>query len=339
MAHGPSSAGGQAGSARPPGQPTAGRAAGLGLTLRMALAALLVAVVLAGISAAIPHVRWGSGPARGQALVLGVGLEVVLAILLLVAEWHRRRVPAVGQPAAGLRVVLRAGLIGWLIAIPVLILLNAAGKLKPRPLPTTKPFHLKLHQGTHKAGGGIHFDLAPVLYVLIALVLLAAIVACVVLIRRQSWRRLGVADLGELTDSETEEQLRQAVRSGQAALHEIDDARLAIIACYVAMEQSLARAGASRGAAETPDELLDRVAESGLVHGGEAARLTALFYEARYSTHPVPDERRDEARHALEVLAAGLGRRAEQAAAEASGAGAAHSSGATGPAGGSGEAR
>ena len=105
------------------------------------------------------------------------------------------------------------------------------------------------------------------------------------------------------------------MRSGQAALHEIDDARLAIIACYVAMEQSLAKAGAARAAAETPDELLDRAATAGLVHGAEAARLTTLFYEARYSTHPLPDERRDEARRALEVLAASLSRPPEEATA------------------------
>ena len=105
------------------------------------------------------------------------------------------------------------------------------------------------------------------------------------------------------------------MRSGQAALREIDDARLAIIACYVAMEQSLAQAGAARADAETPDELLDRAATAGLVHGGEAARLTTLFYEARYSTHPLPNARRDEARRALEVLAASLRQRPEQATA------------------------
>jgi Domain of unknown function (DUF4129) len=317
MTHGPSPAGGQVGPARSPGRTTTGQAAGSGVTLRMALAALLVAVVLAGISAAIPHVRWDSGPARHHALPVSIVLEAVLAVLLFAAERHRRRVPAVGQPAAGLRVVVRAGLIGWLIAIPVLFLLNAAHKIAPRPAPRLTPHPLKLHPAGHRLAGGIHFDLALVIYALIALALLAAIVVCVILIRRLSWRGVGAVELDELTDEEAEEQLRQAVRSGQAALHEIDDARLAIIACYVAMEQSLARAGAARGAAETPDELLARVAEAGLVHGGEAARLTELFYEARYSTHPLPAERRDEARQALEVLAAALGRRAEQAAAEA----------------------
>ena len=287
--------------------------------MRVALAGLLVAVVLAGIAAAIPRTRWNNGAAHGHGFVVGLGLEIVLAVLLTAAERHRRRVRAVGQPAAGLRVVLRAALIGGLVVIPVLFLLNQAGKLKTRPrpapaFPSGRP-RARLHRPP-PAGHGIHTDLALVLYSLIALVLLAAIVACLVLIRRRQSRGPGWEDLGDLADDETEEQLRQAVRSGQAALHEIDDARLAIIACYVAMEHSLAGAGAARAAAETPDELLERAVGAGLVRGAEAARLTTVFYEARYSTHPLPDECRDEARRALQVLAAALGQRAEQARAE-----------------------
>jgi hypothetical protein len=292
---------------------------GTGLTVRVALAGLLVAVVLAGIAAAIPFTRWDNGIAHGHGLVVGLGLEIVLAILLIAAERHRRRVPAVGQPAAGLRVLLRAGLIGGLVAIPVLMLLNQAGKLKPRPRPTLTPPPPRRptrHLSGPPLDHGVHIALTLVLYSLIALVLLAAIVACLILMRRLHRRGPRWADLGDLAEDETEEQLREAVRSGQAALHEIDDARLAIIACYVAMEHSLAGAGAARGAAETPDELLERAAGKGLVRGAEAARLTTLFYEARYSTHPVPDERRDEARRALQVLAGALSQRSDQAQAD-----------------------
>jgi Domain of unknown function (DUF4129) len=337
MAHGRSPAGGQGGPARPPGQPSAAAAASprpaaraaeaaasSGLTARVALAALLVAVVLAGIGAAIPHTDWGDGPGHHQGTAVGVGLEAVFAVLLLAAERHRRRVPAVGQPAAGLRGVLRAGLIGGLVAIPVLILINAAGKFKIRPpRPLTQPRHrIRLaHLAASKPGHG--FDLVLVLYAVIAALLLAAIVTCLILIwrRRGGFRGLAWADVGDIAEDEAQEQLREAVRSGRAALGEIDDARLAIIACYVAMEQSLAQAGAARADAETPDELLGRAATAGLVHGGEAARLTTLFYEARYSTHPLPDERRDEARRALEVLAASLRQRPEPTTAEQASAG------------------
>ena len=312
MAHGPSPAGGTGGPARPPRQPTPAAAASP-LMARVALAALLVAVVLAGTGAAIPRTSWTDGPWHAHGTPLGIGLELVLAALLFAAERQRRRLPSAGQPASGLRVVLRAVLITGLVAIPVLILVNAAGRLRPA---TRRPPILPAQHGLHrlplgKAPHGSPIDLAPVLYAVLAVALLAAIVACVILIRRRG-RAVARAHLGPAEDDESQEQLRRAVESGQAALQEIDDARLAIIACYAAMEQSLAQAGTSRGDAETPDELLDRAAAAGLVHGGEASRLTALFYEARYSTHPVPDERRHEARRALQVLAAGLSQRPEQ---------------------------
>ncbi len=38
-----------------------------------------------------------------------------------------------------------------------------------------------------------------------------------------------------------------------------------------------------------------------------AARLTALFYEARFSSHPLSRGQRDAAEQALDELAAGLG--------------------------------
>ena len=48
------------------------------------------------------------------------------------------------------------------------------------------------------------------------------------------------------------------MESGRSALRTVDDARAAIIACYVAMENSLAERGAARAVADTPDELLAR---------------------------------------------------------------------------------
>jgi hypothetical protein len=87
-------------------------------------------------------------------------------------------------------------------------------------------------------------------------------------------------------------------------MRDLDDARAAIIACYLAMEASIAEAGAARGTAETPDELLARVAH--LVSAAPAASLTALFYEARFSTHPLAAKHRDAAERALAELAASL---------------------------------
>ena len=64
--------------------------------------------------------------------------------------------------------------------------------------------------------------------------------------------------------AEDSEDLREAVESGRSALRTLDDARAAIIACYVAMENSLAERGAARGVADTPDEVLARATETGI---------------------------------------------------------------------------
>jgi len=108
------------------------------------------------------------------------------------------------------------------------------------------------------------------------------------------------------------DELREAVESGRAALAGIDDARAAIIACYVAMEQSLAERGTRRAVADTPDELLARAVAANVVRRDAAGRLTRLFYEARFSTHALTGGQRAAASAALDELAAELA--AEQAA-------------------------
>ena len=80
------------------------------------------------------------------------------------------------------------------------------------------------------------------------------------------------------------------------------------------MERRLAERGTARGAADTPDELLARAVAAGVVRGGAAGRLTALFYEARFSTHPLDAGQRDAASAALDSLAAELAAKPETAA-------------------------
>jgi hypothetical protein len=125
----------------------------------------------------------------------------------------------------------------------------------------------------------------------------------IVLRRRPGARTDAVLDPG---DDDEEEKLRAAVESGRAALRELGDARAAIIACYLAMERSLASAGAARDVAETPDELLSRAAAAGIVRGDAARRLTVLFYEARFSSHPLSSSSKTAAQQALSELAASL---------------------------------
>jgi hypothetical protein len=318
---------------RPPGQLAPGRPPRgqpphdqrphdqLTLTARLAVAAAALAVTAAGLRAALPSASWSDGPLHHDGIAVGAVLEVVFAGLLVAVEVRRRRDRGAGLPAAGLRAGLRAFLGLALVAIPVLVLINAAGQLPHRkppvqaqrglgPLPRATP-SARPHVGTVTGG---RFDYTLIWYGLLVLAILAAAAIAVILVRR----RARPGDWADLDDDEEEPEtaLRRAVQSGQAALREVDDARQAIIACYVAMEGSLGRAGTVRCAAETPDELLRRAAAAGLAGGGAGATLTALFYEARFSSHPLPASARDEARDALAALAAVLADR--EAAAEVS---------------------
>jgi len=142
--------------------------------------------------------------------------------------------------------------------------------------------------------------MAPLLYGLLIVVFVAVLALSLrwALRKRPPLPGLPPGDIGDDAAD-----LREAVTSGRAALRLLDDARAAIIACYAAMEQSLAEAGAVRSAADTPDELLARATATGIVRGDAAARLTRLFYEARFSSHPLNRSERDEAAAALEELA------------------------------------
>ncbi len=275
---------------------------------RAVLAVLLLLLTIAGIGAAGPAIGLHRPP-RPVLLTTAAALEVVLAGLLVALRWRVR--PAVGV-GARLRPLLSGTLVTGLIAVPVATLIGSIGEIR-----RLRPVHKgRLGSAGHPArshvararpsavGPAIGHD------VLIGL-LIAAVIVVVILAwrRRRAWARLPRRD--NLADEETgtpadPAAAARAVGSGRLALRELDDARAAIIACYLAMEESLAAAGAGRGVAETPDELLARAVAAGLVIAAPSASLTALFYEARFSTHPLPAQRRDAAERALADLAATL---------------------------------
>jgi len=100
--------------------------------------------------------------------------------------------------------------------------------------------------------------------------------------------------------------LAVAVAAGTAALGATSGAREAIIACYAAMEATLAAAGTPRRAADTPEELLSRAEADGIIRTPAARRLTALFREARFSPHRLADAQRRAAQAALGEIARDL---------------------------------
>ena len=269
----------------------------------------------AGLRGEVLAPRW-NGPLKSDGVPIGLALEVILGILLAItlrrdaaARHVAQRRPHTGEaadlePAAVLRFALKWLLSACLVAVAVVLIsdlhLHFFGKPAPVKLPTSpvrlpKPPTLP---PSHGSGSTVHIPLGPILYGLLVVALVAAVA---ISIWWSSRLRRPAAPL-VIVDTSAEE-LREAVESGRAALAEIDDARAAIIACYVAMERSLAERGTRRSVADTPDELLARAVAAGTVRGRAASALTALFYEARFSTHPIAVGQRAAASAALGELA------------------------------------
>jgi hypothetical protein len=275
----------------------------------------LLIAVLAGVRAAGPGAA-GTGPWHQDVLPLAGAFEFVLAVLLVAVWLIARRRPKPGYLAA----VLRAGLLRAIpLGMATVAVLAGLSRLNPSlghathartvpasPTPLTPP----TPRVVTGAGAAHHFvNLTDIIYALLALLLLAAIVACVLVILR----RLPAASADDVpVPPDDDAGMRTAIESGRRALRTFDDAQAAIIACYVAMEASLASAGTARAAAETPDELLARAVRSGLLRGIAAGQLTELFYEARYSSHALPATARDEAVRALDAFSDELARRDER---------------------------
>ena len=283
--------------------------------------ALLVVLAIVGLRGAVPAPRW-NGPLRAEGVVIGIALEVVLGVLLVITLRRDRAArhaaatrpyseadDEIGVPAA-LRFALKWLLGGGMVAVAAVLISNLHFFIKPqRPRPVTLPPPPVVLPKLHKASAPLHIPVGPILYALLVLALVAAV--AISLWWASRLRHLALPRL--LPDAADADELREAVESGRLAFAELDDARAAIIACYVAMEGSLADQGAARGAADTPDELLARVISAGIVRGAAARRLTGLFYEARFSTHPLGRAERDAASAALDELAAELGASAEVA--------------------------
>jgi Domain of unknown function (DUF4129) len=255
--------------------------------------ALLLGVTIVGLIGAVASPRW-TGPLHGQAEVIGIVLEVALAVLLIVTFRLRGESSEVAlRLRGGLKALLPAMMVALLIALLVGLHLHWGGTVHVRPPVAVTPpsSHPKSVGGAGKGGFPIW-----ILWVLGIVALLAAVALALKLSVRRPRPRVPRAG-GLAVDPE---ELKTALDEGAAALRasDYDDARKAIIACYVAMERRLG----DKNDAETPDELLARATRDGLIHGPAAGRLTGLFYEARFSTHPLGDDKREQALAALDEM-------------------------------------
>jgi hypothetical protein len=96
-----------------------------------------------------------------------------------------------------------------------------------------------------------------------------------------------------------------SVPSGAAALVE-GEPRNAVVACWVAVEDGVARAGLDRSPAETSLDLARRVLGTWEVDEAAVETLAGLYREARFSRHTVNEAQRTRAVAALDRINADL---------------------------------
>lgn len=215
-----------------------------------------------------------------------------------------------------------AGLVGLgLITLLLVVLAAGSGSVRPVSESTavreTKPFvppdeTPQTPPGPPPVGEGTPWSMPGWLENLIELVLLVAAVGIVFLVVRALLRitlrmlrgiRLPAAEGTDAASWQrvSREELAEAVTAG---FDRIDAGRPAdaIVACWLAFEQTAAAAGVARAPSETPAELTVRVLAAHWVSRHALERLADLYREARFSVHGLPESARAEARAALVLL-------------------------------------
>jgi hypothetical protein len=190
------------------------------------------------------------------------------------------------------------------------------------PTGTSRETSTPIAVPTKYAGQSGHFKLplGAILLVLgcvLALLVVAGLIMLYLRLRHLTKPQGAVngAPIAFEQDALDEAVLGDAVLAGRDAL--AGEARAAIIACYAAMEDSLAAAGVTRLESDSPADLLSRATERGVVDGPAPRLLAALFREARFSTHPMTSRHLDQARGALDEITAQLEARRQALAAAA----------------------
>jgi hypothetical protein len=94
-----------------------------------------------------------------------------------------------------------------------------------------------------------------------------------------------------------------ALDAGLSDLSDQDsDPRLAVIACWVRLEEVAAAVGTPRHPGDTPTDLVGRVLAAHRVSGPVLDDFAGVYREARYATHPVGERTRADAIRALGLL-------------------------------------
>jgi Na+-transporting methylmalonyl-CoA/oxaloacetate decarboxylase gamma subunit len=270
---------------------------------RVALVLVLLVVAVQGLSGR-RHLDWAAiadDPAptwtalvliAAAAFVVVVSMRALLRMLRVTQESDDEG----PQSMDGSRVTwygyLAAGAVIALAILLVYLLLKSTISESPK-------FRDQGQFLTNDVGGGSQGGNASIDPWLVLIAVLAGVGLAVV-----AFRRRGALD-DEPFDDEVEEPsedtaLAEAVAAAEVELDSHgDDTRAAIIAAYLAMERQLVASGSTRQASDTPTDFLMRAMSTSRVSRGSATRLTELFREARFSTHPMAATARADAARAL----------------------------------------
>jgi Domain of unknown function (DUF4129) len=286
------------------------------------------AVVALGVAAVAVRAAAGAslrGP--GISTVAAVGLALLFAVAALVTAGKYRAHVRANEASTTAQDRLRQATVAILFAsaalVPFTLMLlrrpeSGQAGLLPDPRSSTvnqkletDPF-AKTHQPSPRAH--LNFSLTALLWALLAALGAAALIALIVIAVRLMRKIPPVAPTAATPPADLPDQedaaLADALLAGRSALAG-DDARAAIIACYAAMENSLVEAGVAREVSDSPSDLLRRATRRDLPGAGarDAATLTDLFREARYSTHPMTAQHLATARAALDAVTVALAER------------------------------
>jgi hypothetical protein len=270
-----------------------GRLAGLRPRQVWGAGVLVAALGLLGIVAVAADGQPLLAPEASRTLNLGAGWQVPLAVLAVVAlagglviivlGFHRQRV---GKPLVRRR---HAWLV-WLASLAVGVV--AFFLLRPNPADRQRP--PEADDGSGAAAEQTVRRQPPPPWAVLALggVVVAALTGAVLAGRRLArTSRPAAPDLAAGALAVLDRSLGE--------LEESDDPRAAIIATYARLLDAFAERGLARRPAETPVEYLLRGLAALPIRPEPAARITTLFLEARFSTHPMGAAERDDARLAL----------------------------------------
>ncbi|MFK5645592.1 DUF4129 domain-containing protein [Ornithinimicrobium sp. LYQ121] len=220
----------------------------------------------------------------GSTVVTAVAAAAVLMVLLVWSAGNGT--PLVSAPD-----------VTWGASSPEL----SAATAEPQDLPTVEP-PVEAEEPTELTNRTI--DVAALLYG-------AALLAVVLLVLR--WLLTRRLEDRHLRDDRDEEELLDLL---EATSDEVryraltqGDPRNAVVACWVVLEEAVARSGLRQDRAETATELARRVLGRWDVEPGAVDTLAQAYREARFSRHPVTEGQRAEAVAALERIHADLRRR------------------------------